>query len=783
MSTPARRRTRSAWWTIPLAIVAVLVLVAASVPLGFLVLTRVSVAATAGTRSHLALDGRVTIARDARGVAHIRATSDRDLFFGEGYAMAADRLFQMDLTRRFTEGRLAEVLGSPLVGTDRSMRSYAIEAIAARDYAHVSATERSALAAFAAGVNAAATREPVPPEYRLLVTRFRPWRPQDAIEVGFATVLDLDDSADAVIARDAIHRQLGERGTDFFLPLTDPRYDVPTNGDPIGPIARLPDAPPGFARSSPAAHANVARAITAFDDRPTLGSNGWVVGAARTTVGRAILANDPHLSLGIPAVWWLVEARSPGLHIAGAVLVGTLGVTLGHNADVAWGVTAAETAAMRLVHEAARGSDEFFEHGRWVRAAHHRETIAVRFGAPVTVDTLVTPNGTVLRRDGTAAAYLRDWLAARTIEDPLAPFLAVDRSRDVGGVIAAMRNLAEPALNLFAADSSGRVAYHLVGGVPRDEAWARWAVDGDTPEPPLLAFAGAPRVDPSRDALVVTSNNRPAAGKPRLAPFWASPYRAYEIRRLLAVAGATGKLTPQAVGAPQFAADSPAERELATLVVAAADRVGVDGEPGLRAAVAELRGFDGRFVATSRAATLVAALRRPMYAALTRGLGDDTAAQYIGSSATLTVLLRALRERPRGWVADWDRFAVDALRVAVAAVGTPTPTFGDWDAQPLAHPLAPFGLGWWNGPTLIGRGGGYAPAVQNHGHGQSFRAEWIAGDWDAGTIDLDAGESGEPGSPHYADQSGSWQRFERATLPFSDAAVAAATRSTLILNP
>ncbi len=777
------RRSKASPWLIPLGIVVVLALVGAVIPVGFLALTHWSVAAASGSRTQVALDARVTIARDGRGVAHIRATTDRDLFFGEGYAMAADRLFQMDLTRRFTEGRLAEMLGSPLVDTDRSMRSYAIEAIAARDYAHIDATERAALAAFAAGVNAAAEREPTPPEYRLLQTTFRPWRPQDAIEVSFATLLDLDDDAASIVARDEIHRRLGQRGSDFFLPLTDPRYDVPTNGDPVGRIARLPDAPAAMLGWRRPARQPAALAPGAFDDRPTIGSNGWVVGADRTTVGRAILANDPHLTLGIPAVWWLVEGRSPGYHIAGAVLVGTIGVTLGHNEHVAWGVTAGETAAMRLIREPVRGDDEFYEHERWIHATHDRQTIDVRFGAPVAIDIRRTPNGTVLRTDA-REAYLRDWLASRTLEDPFAPFLAVDRSHDVDEAIAAMRALPEPALNLLAADTTGRVAYHLVGGLPRDAAWARWAVAGDAPEPPSVPFAAAPHVDASRTALVVTSNNRPAAGGPRLAPFWPSPYRAYEIRRFLAAAarGEGGKLTPAAVGAAQADDRSPAEQELAALVVAAADRVGAGRDPHLHAAVEELRGFDGRMDAASPAATLVSALRPPMYAALTNGF-TDVAAQYIGSSATLTVPLRALRERPRGWVVDWDWFAVNALRSAVAAVGTPTPVFGVWAAQPLTHPLAPFGLSWWNGPTLVGRGGAYAPAVQNRGHGQSFRAEWIAGDWDAGTIDLDAGESGEPGSPHYADQSRAWERFERATLPFSDAAVNAATRATLTLDP
>jgi penicillin amidase len=746
------------------------------------VATRAGVAELGGRQTGLRLDAPVTIARDARGVAHVRAASEHDLFFAQGYAMASDRLFQMDLTRRFTEGRIAELLGPPLVKIDEQMRSYDIERLASVQYARVPRAERTVLAAFADGVNAAAVREPLPPEYRVLFTRFRAWRPQDSIEVGYATLLDLDDDAAWIVARDWIHRHLGAAGSDFFLPLTDPAYDMPVNGDKPGPIARLPDLPARISlRRDPRA---LDRAPA--DDRAPLGSNGWVVGANRTSVHRAILANDPHLSLGVPGVWWLFEGRSPGLHIAGATLAGTLGVTLGHNEHVAWGVTAGETSAMRLIREPFRAPDEFYEHGRWLRAAHDRQTIQVRFAGAQTDDVLRTPNGTIIGFDGTDA-YLRDWLAARSNEDIFRPYLALSRSTGIAQALAAMRQSTEPALNLIVADDTGRAAYHLVGGVPRDAAWGRWAVDGNAPEAAPIPFDEAPHVDASRDALVVTSNNRSAgAGSPRLAPYWPPPYRAFAIAHALATAAAGargGLLTPQAVGAPQHEDRSPAEAELARRVVAAVDRLHAGSDPAIAAAVADLRAFDGSMIPASRAATVVSALRPIMYAQLTAAFPPDIAQQYIGSSASLAVPLRALRERPRGWVADWDEFALAALRAAVARVGTPVPTFGQWAAQPLAHPLARFGLAGWNGPTMTGRGGAYAPAVQNNGHGQSFRAEWIVGDWDAGTIDIDAGESGEPGAPHYRDQTAGWERFARTPLPFSDAAVAAATATTLTLAP
>ncbi len=153
------------------------------------------------------------------------------------------------------------------------------------------------------------------------------------------------------------------------------------------------------------------------------------------------------------------------------------------------------------------------------------------------------------------------------------------------------------------------------------------------------------------------------------------------------------------------------------------------------------------------------------------------------------MLLRALRERPRGWIPhdDWDAFVLAGIRRTQTQFGAHIPPFGTWAAQRLAHPLASLGFSAWNGPTLPGRGGSYAPAVQWHGHAQSFRAVWIAGDWDNGTLDIDAGESGEPGSPHYTDESRTWVDFGRTATtvlraggPSGDPRNAAADADALI---
>jgi len=746
--------------------------------------TRSQVAGDSGTRAGLALDRPATIARDARGVAHVRAATDHDLFFAEGYAMGSDRLFQMDMTRRYVTGRLSEMLGAGTIRVDRRMRVFGVAQLAQRAFDASSPEERGLLSAFADGINAASEREPTPPEYRAVFARFRPWQPSDALAVGFATLLDLDDTAQQILPREAIFRLLGQRGVDAFFPATDPKYDVPSDGRPSGPMPALP-ALLGVRRDAKTADAPIRRlALGPADEPAALGSNAWVAGAARTTLGRAVLANDPHLSVGVPAIWWLFEGRSPGFHIGGAALAGTPGVTLGHDEHVAWGVTAGYAAAMRLLVEPLR-DDRLLEDGRWIVPHKRVETIHVRFGGDIIDTELETPHGVVIAQFP-HRAYLMDWAMQHRPRSPLVPFIALNRARTAADAIAALRALPEPPLNVLIADDAGRAAYHLAGSIPVDPAWGRHALRGSGIPSATLPFDALPHIDPSTATFTVTSNNKPGgASAPRLGAYFAPPYRAYEIRHALSAA-AHGKIDVSALSGEQLDDRSPAEAELAHDALDAAARAGAAHDASLEPLLTALRAFDGRVVPDSRGATAIVALRLQLVNDLVRlHLPDDLAAAYIGDGPAFEVLLRALRERPRGWVPhnDYAAFVVAGMRRTQQRLGGTIPTFGTWAAQPLAHPLAPFGFRFWNGPTLPGHGGSFAPAVQWHGHAQSFRAVWIAGAWDESTIEIDAGESGEPGAPHYTDQTAAWIAGRTITLPFSDGAVTKATTATLTLTP
>jgi penicillin amidase len=783
---PPFRRKRRRWVRVAVAAAIALGLVVAAFAayagaVAFTVLR--GVARTEGTIAGLPLDAPVRIVRDARDVPHIRARTLHDLYFAQGYVTGGDRLFQIDVTRRYVYGRLAEMLGAVTLPTDEESRLYDPAAVVAAQFARLDEVQRDELRAYAQGVNAAASREPTPPEYVALLARFEPWQPQDSLACGLATVRDLGDSWHDVILRDDVVRAGGPHAIAAFFPLSDPAYDVPTVGGSPAAIAPLP---------SIAATRGSADPVAQVEDRERSGhgSNAFAAGADRTTTGRALLANDPHLDSSIPGIWYLVDLAAPGLHVAGATLAGSPGIILGHNERVAWAATNGTVAGPRVFREEfASASSDTYATERGVRAATPRlERFTVRFGGTRTRRYLSTRHGFVVESGG-RVRHAVQWDVVTRPAAALDTFDKLARAADLRAAWAALAQYPGPPQNFVLADIAGRAAYALAGSIP-DGPWGLRAADGvaATPRPlEFVPFDRLPQVPPDRSAVIVSANNlQYGAGYPyRLSPEYRAPYRAAEIARRLR---AVSRYDPAAFAAIQADTESLAERELARRAAAALRARGWDRDDALRPAYLALASFDGRFTPESRGATVVERLRLQAAADLVRAhLPPALAARYLAADSRFPLLMRALRERPRGWFAgdDPDAFLAAEVRSIVGRYGrdgVATP-YGDTFAVMAKHPLASFGFAMWNGPRLRGQGGRFAPAVQAATFGQSFRAVWDVGNWDAGGIDIPLGESGEPGSPHYRDLAARYARHALTPLPFSDAAVARAGVSTLVLQP
>jgi penicillin amidase len=685
-----------------------------------------------GMRTHARYDGTisglsllrapVSILRDDRGVPHIIASNERDLFFAQGYAEGQDRLFQMDLLRRFVKGQLAEVFGAQALRSDERERAIPVRAIVDAQWGRLDPSSRQVLGAFSDGVNAAIAHETLPVEFRVLAYRPAPWSPEDSLAVSMATVLDLIDDWNDIEPRDAAYRQGGAAMLESEFPLSDPCYDAPV-------AAGLSGIAPGTA----------CRLRTALRElapmRPPVGSNGWAAGARRTVTGRALLANDPHLRLGIPGVWYLADLRAPGLHVAGATFPGAPGIVLGHTQNVAWGATDATVASLSVFKPPksldARG---------W-----QTETFHVRFaGSPVTQRYYRTARDFGVTTKSNQFVLVR-W---RAYEDPVSPaqtFLALDRARSIEDATRALAAFPGPSHNFVVADTGGRAAYVLAGAIPNDPVWARWFHPASdlAKRYGIVPLWRLPRVPPSRDAIVWTANNRMyAAGYPlRLSPQFAAPYRAYRIAQLLR---ARNRYDVAYFAGMQMDALSLPEREMArelAPVVASLDAT--DGRA--------LASWDGRMSGDSTAATLAQALRVQLTAGLKR---------------RMTVELARLRRTSHG--------------VQVTLLPSVQP-WADAGAVTPLHALSSLGISFLDGTRLPGYGDEFTVHVQYSGYSQSFRAVWDVGNWEAGGITLPQGESGEPGSGHYTDQAGAWVQGRLWPLPFSDAAVqrTAVQRETL----
>jgi penicillin amidase len=711
---------------------------AGSVALGFR-----AHAATSGRIAEPALHAPVTIARDGRDVPHIVASSERDLFFAQGFVEGSDRLFQMELTRRYATGTLADVLGPRALPIDQEQRYYDVRDIAEREWRAMGRRERTALTAFSEGVNAAMRAQPLPVEFRLLLYRPRPWQPQDSLAVSLAVSIALADSWHDVLARDDTWKRYGARGFDEYFPLSDRSYDV-TLGGALAPV------PERGSLAAAVAMQRLWHGASRSNVPMRAGSNAWAAGGLRTASGRALIANDPHLDLTIPGLWYLEDLRAPGMHVAGASIPGAPGVLLGHNERIAWAATNADASAMSA-----------FDAGRLARRAWTREVFHVRFSKDVTRAYYRTARefGVPNVYDRGRLALVR-WPPFCQKSSAVTTFLALDRATGTREAMRVLAGYAGTAENFIVADARGNVAYHLAGNVPLDPAWSRYVHRARDLRLSYgaIPFSHLPAMAPSQNASIVSANNKMYRdGYPyRLSAAFDPPYRAYRIAELLR---AYHRYDAAYFARMQLDAVSPVDLEFARMASAAV--VGPGSDSSLRAFVRELGSWNGAFTQGSRAATAEHALRTRL---------EENA-------PSLYALMRKLRSGSDATDVDSD------LRGALYSRSGLSEPWGRAGSVRIEHPLAPMRFGFLNGATLPGDGDEYTIHLQEPGFSQSFRAVWDVGNWDAAGIAIPSGESGEPGSGHYSDLSDDWIAGRLEPLPFSERAVEAATRDRLVLVP
>jgi penicillin G amidase len=491
--------------------------------------------------------GTIRIDFDRHGVPTIHAASVSDAMFGLGYVHAKDRLWQLEFERRVGSGRLAEVLGKALVDADRFLRTIGFRRAAEAAWSGLSPQSRAPFEAYARGVDAfVATSKARPIEFRILRIDPEPWRPEDSLVWAKMMAWDLAGNAREEIRLARYVDAVGPERAAELLPVAgreqsilgaeewSPPHDaIP----PASSVSRLPSPGPwtrlGDAFDSVAA--------LGFGGE-TLGSNSWVLSGSRTESGTPILANDPHLGLRTPSVWYLAAIETPELRVAGATLPGIPGVIIGHNDRIAWGVTSLEPDVQDLFVETVDPADpsRYRHRGEWKSFSARSETIHVRGGPDVPLVLRESVHGPIVTDVLGGAATLGKAVALRWtgLDDgdrTAEAFFALGGARDWNGFLAALALLRVPPQNFVYADVDGHIGFATAGELPiRPRSDGRLPVsgEGDDDWTGMIPFARLPRVlDPAK-GYVVAANNHVASG-PAGDAFgltWAEPYRARRLR-------------------------------------------------------------------------------------------------------------------------------------------------------------------------------------------------------------------------------------------------------------
>ncbi len=723
----------------------------------------------------------VDVLFDPQGVPHVRSVLEVDAWRALGFLHAADRLFQMELRRRAAHGRLAEIFGHAAVPMDRLARIAGYAALARRDFDSLTDRERSALAAYATGVNAFLADHALPLEMRGLSLTPEPWTPIDSL--AFERLLQDDLSGAESVERQAWD-DARARGLDAAVALLD--ASEPGSSRIAPEIAELLG---GLPRTTPVAS-------VAAESAPA-GSNAWALAGTRTVSGKPILAGDPHLQAERPGVWYAAHVKSAdGLDAAGLTLAGAPGIVIGHNGRIAWSLTMHQADDSDFfVERVDWAAGTYLTRDGWVPMELTQETIKVKDAADVVLELARTVHGPIVSRlDGNPGIALARAFAPAYLPQGPRTFLDAPRAQSGRELLAAWSHFAGPSVNVCWADVTGGIGVAVAGAVPK-----RLSGDGRFPVPGWTASYdwngtipgdGLPSIREPKDGVIATANDdwSDASGVLSYPGFFADPDRAHRARELGA---GLRKATVDDMRAMQGDVYSPYASRAINVVsgIAFTNSRAVAAVSVLSAwnRRADARGPSRLFFAFMKELRKAAgtSATRVTWSMLDRMIGGHQAQSFWDDKHTPQVETRegqiekALAsamdtvEREEGTdPARWSFGSLHRLTYPHAFASA----FPPFIAKRLA--IGPVALpGEWHTLNVSGfslRGERYDVT-----HIPSARLIVDLSDPDATRLVLPLGQSGQLFDRHAKDQLRAWSNGEDFPLPFSAQAVEAATISTL----
>lgn len=750
------------------------------------------------------LSAKVEILRDSDGIPHVFAANPRDGWFAVGYVHAQDRLWQMEFQRRVGQGRLSEFLGEKAYDTDRLMRTLGIARVAASIVRKLDPETVASLEAYSAGVNAVLESDQVlPVEFHAFRIKPEPWKPADSVAWLLVMSWDLSGNWRSELSRLRYMTKLGrERAAEFM-----PAYP----GDTATP---LPDFGALYKELVPAASALLS--ISPLPEQ-AIGSNSWVVTGSRSASGLPLLANDPHLGLQAPALWYLVHVSSPKGNIVGGTLPGAPFIVLGRNDHVAWSMTTTGGDVQDLFIErmapaqanaylTPKGTAILEQREEKILVGSEERSIIVRASRHGPIISDVVASMAPLVPKGHVVAL--SWTALSEDNATVRAGLAWSYARNVREFQQALRDYHSPQQNLVFADREGHIGFMAPARVPirrkDNEAMGRVPVPGWLAKYDWEGFVPFDKlplsIDPASRRIVTANHKITAPGyKPFMSVDWYPPYRADRIEEMLAAQQAH---TPATFAKMQADSKSRLAREMLAFARAAKPATQEGGQ-----VQAMLANWQGEMTTDSAAALVFTAwyreLTRLVYADELGELfkdGWDQRAQFMIS------VMKNERGMQR-WCDDVKTPAREtcamltgkSFDLAAADLRTRFGGPGTW-RWGIAHVAGsdhrPFGFfpglkDYFNiAPETAGDGytvnvGTFTirdelrPYVNRHA--ASLRTIYDLSDLDGSMFMQSTGQSGNVFSPWYSNLAQRWAKVEYVTIPTDRGAIKVA--HTLVLKP
>lgn len=755
-------------------LIAALVLLVLAIGAAWLYL-RGSLAQLDGARQAAGLDATASVARDAHGVPVISGGSRADVAYATGFVHAQERYFQMDLLRRVAAGELSELFGERALAIDKSHRLHRFRARAELAVKALPAAERALLERYAAGVNdglnALSTR---PFEYALAGLPPRAWSPADTLLAVWAMYFDLQGNLETrELARGWFRDNTDETQRAFLAPDSTP-WDAPLDAHTIAAAeVVIPAAPPAWWGKRKSADAPSPAKVAQADFLHTVGSNNWAVAGSRSDTGAAIIADDMHLGIQLPAIWYRAVLQFPDgkggqRRMVGVTLPGTPFIVVGSNGHVAWGFTNSYGDYLDLIE--IDGKEKIVTHD---------ETILVKGAPAYKLAVRETPRGPI--REVRGRSYAVHWAAHL----PGAVNLNVGKlelADTLDEALAIAPTLGIPAQNFVGGDSSGNIGWTIAGPLPRR------AATGSASTYPLKPYDAAglwqgwlpaseyPRIVNPADGHIATANSRQLSGA-GAALIGDGGFdlgaRTHQVRDSLAALGAkTDVKKVYAIGLDDRAVFLAAWRERA---ITALDAKAVAGHAPRDEALALLKdNWTGRASVDSAGYRITRGFMYALYDIIYENANAELAkVDPKASIASVTsrwpvVLARVLDQQPDGWLppqyANWQELQLAALDRVIADLtrnGQPlkNATWGQRNTAASAHPMASaiplLGKYLKVAPDMLA-GDQHMPRVAGPTFGQSERLTVSPGREEQGIFNMPGGQSGHPLSPYFLDGRTDW---------------------------